>query len=249
MENLLKQAGLDRYDRNARVKPALLALLPALVVIAVWYPATWTALTGLVALISVCGAIFLLSRLARYLGRKVQDALIRKAGALETTVILRHADATISAETKRRYHDFLRKSGLRMPTVEEEQRNPQAADDCYRAAADWLREKTRDEKKFSLLKGELTDFGFRRNLLGLKPIGVAITILALIANSLQLWRHTSNETLLATAIVLEFFLLAALSLWLALVRMPFVEDAGRSYAVRLLSECDTLPKKQTAAAA
>src|SRR5216683_2521057 len=167
MENVLKQAVLDRYERNARTKPALLALLPALMLVAVWFPATWNVLTGLAALVSACGLIFFLGKLARYLGRKVQDQLVEKYGGLHTTIMLRHADRTVSSETKRRYHDLLRKSGLRIPSAEEETADHALADECYRAAADWLREETRDERKFNLLKGELIDFGFRRNLLGL----------------------------------------------------------------------------------
>jgi hypothetical protein len=184
--------------------------------------------------------MFLLSRLARYYGRMVQAKMVKHHGALHTTMILRHSDATLSGDTKARYHAFFRKMGFEIPTAEQEQADPGGADGKYSAAVDWLRQKTDDERKFRRLKDENIDFGFRRNLLGLKPIALVAALVALVMNSLMIWRHWPSEDHITIGAVLEALFIGASLLWLFVVRMPFVEDAARSYAVRLLAECDNL---------
>ena len=57
-DQILKANGLDRYDRNARLYPAFLCLLPLFIIIALWLPAVWTLLGGLLSLAAACGLIF-----------------------------------------------------------------------------------------------------------------------------------------------------------------------------------------------
>lgn len=241
METLLREMGLDRYERQARLKPALLALLPALVTVAVWQPRVWTALSGLASLLVGCGLTFMMAKVARYRGRVVERELIARHGGRMTEAFLRHRDTSLSSTTKARYHAFLRNRGFRMPTPTEEMAALHDADSHYRAGVDWLLEATRDEKAYPLVKDELIDYGFRRNLLGLKPIGISIAAVVLL---IHLWlaatHFDGDETRFWTATAVAVAMTGVLSAWTFVVRMPFVEDASHSYATRLLAACDAI---------
>jgi hypothetical protein len=238
MEAFLQSLGVDRYERQARLKPALLVLLPLLAMAAIWLPKVWSILGGIAALVAGCGLMFLLAKLARYRGRAVERAMIDNNGGRHTTIFLRHRDAAISRATKARIHMLLSQNGTVMPTEAEEKASPSAADEQYRGAVDWLLEATRDETRHALVKDELVDYGFRRNLLGLKPIGVVVTAVCL---GVDLWLAWVNLYLddirFWTAIVLGTGLLGSLLVWVTWVRLPFVDDASQSYALRLLAQC------------
>lgn len=241
MENMLRELGLDRYERQARLKPALLALLPALVTLAVWQPRVWTVLSGLVSLLAGCGLTFLMAKVARYRGQIVQHALVTRYCGRMTEVFLRHRDPSLGSATKARYHAFLTSRGLPMPTPDEERTAPRDADSHYRAAVDWLLEVTRNEKDYPLVKDELIDYGFRRNLLGLKSVGILVAAGVLVVH---LWLAVANfggdENRFWTATAVAVAMAGVLSAWTFVVRMAFVEDASRSYAVRLLAACDVI---------
>jgi hypothetical protein len=233
---------LDRYSRNARIKPALFVLLPLFVTIAVWLPRVWTLLGGLTTLLTACGSTLLLGEIARYLGRGVEKRMIAANGGKFTTIFLRHRNNTISAATKKNYHAILKKKAKRgMPTQAAEEADPKGADDLYRGAVDWLIEATRSEKRFPLVRSENISYGFRRNLLGLK--GIALPLLA-ICIGLSAWLTCRamhlDETRFWVGCILCFALGCDAAIWLLIIRVPFVEDAGHTYAIRLLAQCDFL---------
>jgi hypothetical protein len=242
---LLNGFKFDKYTVQARMRPSLLVLLPVLVIIALWLPAVWTILGGLSALVSACGLIFLLSELARYRGRKIERKMIADNGGKFTTILLRHRDSTISTATKKTYHEFLSKNSNRpMPSAEVEQADPPAADDCYRGATEWLLEQTRCEKTFPLVKAENISYGFRRNLLGLKSPALGLITTCLLADAFFTLRSFRvDETRFQLGCILAFALAAAAAIWIGTIRMDFIEDAGRTYALRLLAQCDVLTKK------
>jgi hypothetical protein len=233
--------GLDRYDLNARLRPALLAVLPLLVVAGVWLPSVWTLIGGLASLLTACGVTLLLSRIARHWGRQLQERLKLTIGPVNSMRALRHADISIEAITKARYHEALRRHGLHVPTAAEEEANPAAADLYYRGCVTWLQENTRDRKRFNLLAGENLDFGFRRNLLALKPVAVPLLLVCLAGNALVgYFQWKGFDSNFWKAAVLEIALMAAAAGWILAVNEAFVADASQAFAVRLLASCDIL---------
>lgn len=237
----------DKYTRQARLKPSLLVVLPVFVTVAVWLPKVWTLLGGLTAIISACGLTFLLAEVARFQGRKVEREMIATNGGKFTTILLRHRDPTISTATKRTYHAFLKKASKRsLPSLENEQTNPVEADDCYRGAVEWLLEATRSERRFPLVRAENISYGFRRNLLGLKPPALVLIASSVVANVFFCVRHFQIDPTRVWAGSLVTVALVAFGLvWLFVIKMAFVEDAGRSYALRLLAQCDVLQRTTT----
>lgn len=81
--------------------------------------------------------------------------------------------------------------GDRLPTQAEELADPGAVDERYDDSVARLRGLTRNNRKFRLLFSENINYGLRRNLLGLKPIGVAVAcgtlMTGLITGLLAVW--------------------------------------------------------------
>lgn len=243
MEALLKGLGLDHYQRAAHLNPAILTVLPVFATLMLWLPKESTLLAGLISVAASVALAVLLMQFGRACGRAVQARMTDKLGGLASTRALRHGDPMIAKLSRARYHAFLGSSGLVMPSAEEQSADPDAADEHYRAAADWLREQTRDQKKFAMLHGENRAYGFRRNLLGLRPFGLFLTGLSLIGDlaALYFW-GTQNQTREIAGIMLAGLLLVGGIVWLWVITETFVEDASRSYTERLLAACDQLAK-------
>lgn len=232
----------DRYDWTARVAPGLLTLLPALVLAAIWLPNVWTALGALSGLVATCGATYLMAQVARHRGRRLEKRFAEDGPDL-TVALMRHGDPRIDVLTKARYHQTLARHGLDLPTLTHEQADSSQADLRYRACATWLREATRDQKKFPLLLSENIAYGFRRNLLAMKPVALTILVAALGLNLWALRRAWSgwDETAWKGMIV-EAFLIGGTTIWVAVINRDFLREASLSYGLRLLACCDSLPK-------
>ncbi|MEQ1811722.1 MAG: hypothetical protein ABL889_17465 [Terricaulis sp.] len=233
--------GFDRYDRNARLKPALLALLPLMLLTAVWLKDAWATATALLGLVIFCGLILFLSRIARQRGRAVQAKIENDLGGLPTTIALRRRDTTIDPQTKERYYKFFSEHGHQVPTADEEKLSGAAADLSYRACVTWLLEQTRDKRRFRMIADENIDYGFRRNLFGLRNVAISVALFCIVINSVAIVSVlASHGTGLWTGIVLEAVLAMLVVAWIAVVTPDFVRDAAWSYATRLLAACDIL---------
>lgn len=169
----------DTYERPARLYPALLAGAPLVAIAAGIYGVTLELKSGAFTAIVSIGVVYLLSTIARELGKRLEDTLYASWGGKPTTQLLRHRDRTLENVTKARYHAFLSsKVSITFPTPQQELDDPVTADDTYASAARWLLDRTRDRKRFPLLFKELVAYGFRRNCLGLRPIAIVISFAA-----------------------------------------------------------------------
>ena len=72
LDVVMKELNFDRYDRNARLRPALFTILPILVSVAIWFPKIWSLFGALASLLVACGVTFLLAQLARQRGRSLE---------------------------------------------------------------------------------------------------------------------------------------------------------------------------------
>jgi len=171
---------LDAYTFRARFQPTLIAAAPLPIALATAYPGGPDWWTPLWTLLVACGATALMAELARDRGKRREEALFRRWGGKPTTLRLRHHNAP-NAVLLQRYHRKLMelRPDLRLPDANEETADPLEADNCYDAAAAFLREQTRDRQRFPLVFEELCSYGFRRNLWGLKPLGLAAVALGL----------------------------------------------------------------------
>ena len=239
----------DPYERKARVIPGLLVSLPLLVPLLCVYGAKNPVLTGVIGLLGGCGAIYALASVARGRGKKLEESLIKKWGGMPTTIALRHRDKFLDSVSKQRYHTAITaKLGIAMPTPEEESADQEKADDTYIGATKRLRELTRSNKE--LLLKENIAYGFHRNMLAMKPVGILSCILGilyglLIAKILQVAPpnfdplHLADPGLTAgMTLAISLVLLAA---WLLYFDQSAVKRMGFVYAERLFECLPSLP--------
>lgn len=226
------KAPLDVYTIRARLVPAIIAGAPAFAFAAAFISWGNLGLTQLVAGSGLTVLLAVFADVARRRGRAIEPGLIARMGGLASTVTLRHRDATYDAKTKAQFHNFFSaRLGAPAPTPEEEKADPDAADAYYVQAATWLRENTRNAKKFDILFNESISYGFRRNLLGLKM--PALILNAVIVATCAWQAGTSNllESRLLPVIVVAVLHAAYLALF---VTERSVIEAARAYARQLL---------------
>jgi len=238
LDAVMKELNFDRYDRNARLRPALFTILPILVSVAIWYPKIWSLFGALASLLVTCGVTFLLAQLARQRGRRLEHRWTPAIGRAHTAKLLSHSDPTLPAATKARYHAYLSSHGVVLPTIQQERRDPAKVQDQYISAIMWLLEHTRQDAGKSLLLDENIAYGFRRNLRGLKPFALVILALALTANVALVWRGGWASPMLETGVMLGGGLALVTLIWIFYITKPFVEDASLAYAQRLLAQSD-----------
>lgn len=239
MTDLLRSVGLSRYELNARLKPALLALLPALVVALFWYPGAWSIVGSVMAAASACGVLYAIALLARNRGRAAERRLDREVGRNHTARLLTHLDHTLIPETKARYHACLRSHGRVLSSPAEEEADPEGAFRRSRSAVDWLLEHTRTGGGATLLLDENVAYGFQRNVYGLKPFGVGLSAMAIAVHVLLLTLTTPGEERFWFGLAICIPLAAFLCGWLFLATKGAVAEASLAYGQRLLANCET----------
>ncbi len=239
----------DAYSMRARLKPALLVVLPAGVTAIAMFPgiiAVWGILSGLAVW---CGGTLLLAQMGRDLGKKKEQLLFSLWGGKPSIRMLRHRDAP-NITTLQRRHEKLKKLivGIAIPASQEESADPSGADDVYNSCITYLRTMTRDAKKFPLLFEENCNYGFRRNLWGMKPIGIGLSVLGAIATSAFIiveyfGRGRDVSQLLSISFVINLLFLLC---WLFWFTPSWVRIPAEAYAERLLEVCDKINSHNTA---
>lgn len=238
LDTALKELGLDRYDRNARLRPALLTVLPLFILIVLWYPAVSTAYGAIASLLVGCGVTFLLAQLARQRGRALEMRWSPAVGKAHSATLLLHGDRQLPAASKARYRASLEARGLTLATAEEEQLDPHEALQTNISAIEWLLEATRPQAETSLLLDENIAYGFRRNLRGLKPLALLILTATSLANAFLTWRAWPTSPQMEIGAALGLAYAAAIAGWIFGISKPFVVDASLAFARRLLAQCD-----------
>lgn len=242
----------DPYEQKARVFPGLLVVLPLLVPLLWIFGPKNPILTTLLGLIVSCGAVYALASIARGMGKRLEEKLVVRWGGMPTTLILRHRDSFLDSLSKSRYHNDIRqKLGVTLPTADEELANPIAADDMYIGSTRQLRELTRGKTHALLLKENIA-YGFHRNMLAVRPIGVLTSLVGILlglvlSKAIQLKPlgfDFSNlaEPSLAGGMTLAVSTILLLS-W-AYFNEASVKRMGYVYAERLFESLRSLPSKR-----
>ncbi len=232
----------NSYTRRARLQPAMLVALPLGLATLAWSPggvAGW----GLVwSLFVFCGGTALMAQVARDQGKKKEPALFRSWGGKPTTRLLRHRDAPNKILLSRRHQKLQRLvKGVKISTADEEMANLGMADDAYDACTAFLLEKTRKKDEFPLVFEENCNYGFRRNLWGMKPLGITTSLAGTAAIALLIGLNHRNgvgpSPIVLVCAVLNLFLLFG---WLIWFTPNWVRITADAYAERLLAACEKL---------
>lgn len=238
----------DKYERQARLYPALLSGAPLLAVAIGIYGIPLEPESGLIGLSASFGIVYLLTTIARELGKRIENQLYVSWGGKPTTQLLRHSDSTLDNVTKARYHSFLAsKLGVPFPTLNDETADETAADAIYTSGARWLLDQTRDTSRFPLLFKELIAYGFRRNCLGLKPIAIVIALLSILwalgATDVVTTAGFHTDALAALPMRVRVVIginVTFLIVWIFFISKQTVRTAAFMYADLLLRACDAL---------
>ena len=246
----LSQFIADPYNRQARLQPVFLTVLPLVPLTFFLYPefeTYWTAIGSIACL----GGVALLSQIGRGRGKKLEPDLFSRWGGMPSIAMLRHRDTRLNAVIKNQYHSFLSSNipGLTMPAQDEELNNPESADNAYAAASDWLRAKTRDRNVYKLIFEENMNYGFRRNYWALKPYAISIDA-AVVAFLCSQFAISWNNDFLTTGQGLNFFFWLTVAVTMAhlvfnsfFVTQTWVKVVAEAYARQLLAASNDLPKE------
>lgn len=239
----------DPYERKARGLPALLTILPLLVLLGCARGIERPVPTAFLTLFAACGGVTALAAVGRVLGKGLEQRMVCRWGGLPTTLVLRHKTGHYNAYTLERHHTRLENlAGLVLPTPAEEEVNPADADARYAAATDRLRQATRG-KKFPHLRRENIAYGFYRNALALKPVGLLLCFASLAGGAVLSgviqgrpttidWNRLvspgiAGSVAMASAVVISL-------VWCGLTRTG-LKRVGTAYADRLFECLEGLP--------
>jgi len=229
----------DNYTRRARLYPLLIVAIPIGTTTLAFFPDGFSSWKTLWSLVTWCGGVALLAQLGRDWGKRKEPQLFRTWGGAPTTRRLRFRDAPNPALLAHRHHQLSSMfRDLALPSEMEEADDAARADQVYEACVQLLRDKTRDRKCFPLVFEENCNYGFRRNLWGMKPIGVTTAVLGIIVTLAvgYLYENIASPGVIAVAAI-NFLLLI---IWLFCVTANWVRVPADAYAERLLDSIDGL---------
>ncbi len=233
----------DNYSRNARLLPAFICAIPASITFAAFGSSVSAAIATVIGGASALGLTALLAQLGRDRGKSKEAGLFTIWGGKPSVAKLRHRNNSINPHTKSRYISKARGllPEIAWPTSDEERTDPIGSDQKYEALSNFLLERTRDSKKYPLVYAELVNYGFRRNLWGLKPIGITCVVICCIALLLQssygLHRHVTTPPLTLVVASADIIVLLIWSFW---ITPNWVRIAADAYAERLLSSLELI---------
>lgn len=234
------RAWFDAYSLKAHWAPMLAVTAPPLVALTAALPGAlaWrVTAAGILA-----GALPpALGFLARNLGKRLEAELWKAWDGKPTTRFLRHRDSTLSEHTKTRYFDFLKAGGITRPTPAEEATDPAAADATYESAGDLLRRHVRVTRCNPHCERQNAAYGFARNILGVRRLGLAAALAAgtigVLLASWSAWTGSTGEARgpLVAAALLN---LVMATFWFWGVRPDWVRSAADAYAIAILETCE-----------
>lgn len=232
----------DAYSLRARLFPAIIAAAPAFAALALLISWRRFELSNAIATVAILVLLFAVADFARARGRVIEPKLYAERGGKPSVTMFRRSDSTIDDGLKERYRHFLAgKLGAVVPTADVERSEQATADSFYEQCGVWLRDKTRDAKRFPLLFSENVTYGFRRNLLGVKWLGLGLNLAVVAICILLIWRlDWSVHTEFGRRIIVVLVIATIHATYMLLaVRRAAVWDAARAYARELILSCET----------
>lgn len=232
----------DEYSKKARIKPGLIAVLPIGIAILALYPNGVFGWAIIWSLITISGGTLLISEIGRDMGKNKENKLYEVWDGMPSIKMLRHSNNSNSEQLKIRHNKLSRLiTDINIPSAKEELQDNRKADEIYGICSTFLRNNTRDIKKFPLIFKELCSYGFRRNLWGLKPIGIVICALGLILIAIKIFLNIENQAIMQPILLIALLIdLIMLFIWIFWVNANWVKIAADAYAERLLESADDL---------
>lgn len=234
---------MDKYSIHARLYPIAISLLPLGVLHFAYFVEIHNHLKLFTSLVFYTALIYLLSQLGRDNGKRKEKALWNSWGGPPVEQLLSFENIEIDLHTKQRYHQKM----LRLIPIEKDICVLKLTDEylstMYKSWSKYLITHTRDTKKFDLIYKELVNYGFRRNLWGLKSISISLLVLCIILNYLYnvyLFRFLNPVDFDFNFYITEVMLTTLLAFWTFIINRSWVKIPAFAYAKRLLESIDQL---------
>lgn len=231
----------DDFELHGRLMPAMAALLPLIIygfIKGILYDGIEKAFCYSTLLILVG---YVLSKFIRSYGKKTEEALKNKLGAMPTTIILRFSDDRIDIVTKTRYHNILNEQipgvNLPMSLVEE---TPES-DEQYSAAMTVLRNYANSHRKTEpRVYHELKEYNYWKNLYGVKWYAATVYFLLAVRELFLLSSFSFTEMLKEPfSVYLPFVVMAAGFIGVVFfIKKYTVEERAFDYAKALAESCE-----------
>jgi hypothetical protein len=236
----------DQYVLHARIAPMLITLMPSALLIVGLFPTKIAGMGIIIGAVSYCGMLVLLANLARDFGKKLEPKLYKKWGGAPTSLLLDPDETSLSETELAEVH-----SKLEVLTNAPYPADIEKKEEVFNIWTSYLRKRTRDPKnhQFRLVQAESINYGFRRNLLGLKWIGIFLCCVSIFTLCFEqylqvrsviqedVWRASAMVSPTAKASLLV--IISTLLIFLFVVKASWVKVAGTTYAKRLI-ECTDL---------
>lgn len=235
------------YERKARLYPMIVALLPLALGCSVWLPAEFELKGVLGSTLIVVALASFLTQVARDRGKRCEPELFRRWGGRPSDRALSYRGEYFEAPTLKRRHKVLATldSNLVFPASREEEEAEIARwKASYAAATELLLARTRDRGVYRQLFDENVNYGYRRNLWGLKPLGVTTALLGTASCTANVWIEWATlGRLNPVAVFLAAFCLLVSMTWLAIVTSKWPRVPAEAFARQLCEACDRLESK------
>ena len=230
----MKGLGLNPYFAYARAFPVYITIVPVALVLFSILPEGIDWQLGGVASFVLLPLSYLCKQIGGDFGKKRESALWNKWGGSPTTRFLRHDNTEFNQIIRNRIHDKLRSLGFYIPSQEEQEQNPQAADTYYESCVYEVRRLTRDRERFPRIFEELRDYGFRRNIFALKPYGLTLAALSCLVCLMMGFDDWKTENLSGLTIVPGLINFGLTLVWIRWFTEGAVRIAADRYARCLL---------------
>lgn len=174
---------LNAYERRARLVPGVLAILPFIVLFAVLGLRQIPAISYVLGILAVAGVgPILIVGAVRSFGKAVEQRLWVSWGGPPTTAWLRLDSPTDDIAQRDAWRKAVEVvSGVSLLSLRAERRDKVEADKAIERAIKRVRDKTRDKEKFELLFFENRNYGYERNIYGIRWAARGISLLSALA--------------------------------------------------------------------
>ena len=230
---------LDSYTIKARLCPSIVLVIPILVLGFTLLSVPFSMVNLVPEYITTC-ACLIIAIFVRNRGKSIEPRLWKSWGGPPTTRYLRYNNNEYNSINRDRCHQYFLRNipDISFPSRKFESENPIKADEVYEACITFLRTKSRDKKKYALVYSENIEYGFLRNSLGVKAIGITFSLLTLLISISIITIYWKNFQILILSLFLPITLsFLILIYWIFFVTKRAVKCAAENYAVRLLEIC------------
>ena len=238
---------MNKYIMYARIFPIVIMVLP-LMIVGITFTFQYEKYIHILTTLGVGTAIvYLLGNFARDKGKHLEKKLWDAWGGAPSLQLLDFNNTTIDPITKKRYHKRLQDLCPVPVNIDYATAKWEECKEVYESWNKYLLSKTRDSKAFEVLYEENINYGFRRNMLGLKKESITLLLCILIAN--YVFYYVKVKSIFFFNYPIEFIVSESVNLlllitWILKINSNWVKVPAFAYAQRLLESIDALENKK-----